>query len=41
MLASSIERDDQKNGQEKGNVKITICKKKKKDEQERNNKEIF
>jgi hypothetical protein len=41
MLASSIERDDQENEQEKGNVKITIREKKKKDEQERNNKEIF
>jgi hypothetical protein len=41
MLASSIERDDEENEQEKGNVKINICEKRKKDEQERNNKEIF
>jgi hypothetical protein len=30
MLASSIERDDEENEQEKGNVKITICEKKRK-----------
>jgi hypothetical protein len=30
MLASSIERFDQENEQEKENVKITICEKKKK-----------
>jgi hypothetical protein len=41
MLASSIERFDQENEQGKGNVKITICEKEKKDKQERNNKEIF
>jgi hypothetical protein len=40
-LSATMLGFDQENEQEKRNVKITICEKKKKDEQARNNKEIF